>query len=615
MAVRSNLDSRVRSFCLPALVAASFTTWCGQAFATTQLLAVTGDAQPGAAGAQLEGIAGAALNASGQVVVQATLREGVGGVTAGDRDAVWRIDSSGKSSLARTGVGSVPGLVADPFATLPSMSIDDAGAIALLATVQSAKQGVWRFPAIGAGSLTAITNVSAVPGVANGKYLALGPELFQSTAGAVAIDGRMQIGPGGVGSTNDRGIWLYDSSSSALVSREGVSSVPDLPAASKFAVPSAAGVNHAGETVAFGTLQTGEGITSDNNFGLWRLVPGGGILLAWQQSSSVGGVPNAMFANFLNPTINGEGHVAFDGELAATAGVTAATSHGIWRFEGTGTLSIARSGVGGVPGAEGADFNSLGAPLLNNAGQIAFRATLAVGVGGVTAENSVGLWMADEIGSSLVARAASGGVPGVAAASFADFGTMALNQSGVIAVRGTLAAGVGGVSASNDVGLWLLNGSGSGVLVAREGGTLAGRTVADLDFTGGSGGDDGHARALNDSGQFLFKATFTNGDQGLFLYSPASSADFNSDGVVSGADLSRWKTGFGTGSAAVVGQGDADRDGDVDGADFLAWQRQLSAVGGAVTPTPEPASAILLLVAALAGRLKFSRGACPVRRR
>lgn len=65
-------------------------------------------------------------------------------------------------------------------------------------------------------------------------------------------------------------------------------------------------------------------------------------------------------------------------------------------------------------------------------------------------------------------------------------------------------------------------------------------------------------------------------------------ADFTADGLVSGADLARWKAEF-----AASGAADADGDGDSDGADFLAWQRQLGAGPGAST-VPEPRLAAIL---------------------
>ena len=80
-----------------------------------------------------------------------------------------------------------------------------------------------------------------------------------------------------------------------------------------------------------------------------------------------------------------------------------------------------------------------------------------------------------------------------------------------------------------------------------------------------------------------------------------AAADFNEDGVLDGADLAVWTTGFGTPSLATHMQGDANADGAVDGADFLIWQRQLGSSAPAVTanaPVPEPTTSMLVIVAA-----------------
>ena len=76
------------------------------------------------------------------------------------------------------------------------------------------------------------------------------------------------------------------------------------------------------------------------------------------------------------------------------------------------------------------------------------------------------------------------------------------------------------------------------------------------------------------------------------------SADFDFDGDVDDADLTKWETGYGTATGAVHMDGDADEDGDVDGDDFLLWQVQHgSGVGPIVAPTavPEPMTLGLLL--------------------
>jgi hypothetical protein len=578
--------------------------------AATQLLAITGDAQPGVAGAQLQSITQAALNDAGQAALLGTLKVGAGGVTAANNGVAWLLSGGGKQSLARTATGGAPGAGVDPFTGLQSVSIDNNGTAAISATLASVNQGVWRYPG-GSGSLVAMTNVSAVPEVAGAKYDLFLGGLTQSTSGAVVLNGRMAQGIGGVTLANDRAVWLYEGANSALVTREGLTNVPGV-SGGKFQTPTATSLNASGQASVIASMAIMDEVNSQNSLGVWRLAVGGGDLVARRGAGNVGGVPSASFDSFDNVTINAAGQMAFNAGLALNAGVATANSAGIWKSTGgPGNQLVARSGSGGVPGIAGADFNTFGAPLLNDAGQILFRATLASGVGGVTDGNSIGLWSIGSGGDQLVARTGSGNVPGVAGASFADFGTLAFNAAGFAEVRGTLAAGAGGVSSTNDVGLWILNASGGGVLIAREGGALAGRTIADLDFTGGSAGGDGHVRALNQTGQLLFKATFTNGDEGLFLYTPASTADFNGDGLVNAADLASWKLGFGTSPGAAIAQGDADHDGDVDGGDFLQWQRQITP-SGAVAAAPEPAAQSMLLSAVVAMCLRLKRGASVV---
>ena len=71
--------------------------------------------------------------------------------------------------------------------------------------------------------------------------------------------------------------------------------------------------------------------------------------------------------------------------------------------------------------------------------------------------------------------------------------------------------------------------------------------------------------------------------------------DFDMDGAVNGADLTRWRDNFGTGLTHM--HGNADGDGDIDGRDFLIWQRHLgnpASNEAASALVPEPATALLL---------------------
>jgi hypothetical protein len=88
-------------------------------------------------------------------------------------------------------------------------------------------------------------------------------------------------------------------------------------------------------------------------------------------------------------------------------------------------------------------------------------------------------------------------------------------------------------------------------------------------------------------------------------------ADFDEDGDVDGADLVKWKAGYGADGDANHMAGDADGDKDVDGNDFLNWQRGVGngvRAKPAVGAVPEPATLMLGCVAAIGMAASARRG-------
>ena len=137
-------------------------------------------------------------------------------------------------------------------------------------------------------------------------------------------------------------------------------------------------------------------------------------------------------------------------------------------------------------------------------------------------------------------------------------------------------------------------------------GTQSGRTFDLFDWTGVT-----PTGAFTVSSPYTWNLTklYTTGEVSLTGIGAGIAGDFDGDGSVDGADLSDWKGGFGTTTAATHAQGDADGDHDVDGGDFLVWQRQvgsgLPAVGSS-DAVPEPATVALFGIA-LAGLGAASR--------
>src|SRR5213075_930132 len=111
----------------------------------------------------------------------------------------------------------------------------------------------------------------------------------------------------------------------------------------------------------------------------------------------------------------------------------------------------------------------------------------------------------------------AGGAPNGAVFQF--IGAPAFNANGQLAFSGDLAIGTGGVTVNNQTVLYLADTTGEQVLVAREGDSLAGKIVSDVIMLP-SGGQDGRGSSLNDFGQLLYEADFTDGTHGLFLFTP-----------------------------------------------------------------------------------------------
>jgi hypothetical protein len=95
--------------------------------------------------------------------------------------------------------------------------------------------------------------------------------------------------------------------------------------------------------------------------------------------------------------------------------------------------------------------------------------------------------------------------------------------------------------------------------------------------------------------------TIFDGYQGSRTAGSDPAADFDTDGDVDGTDFLRWQRGFGTMGGASKAQGDANVDGNVDAQDLAIWQTGYGTTPLllAVNTVPEPATAILITLAAL----------------
>jgi hypothetical protein len=105
-----------------------------------------------------------------------------------------------------------------------------------------------------------------------------------------------------------------------------------------------------------------------------------------------------------------------------------------------------------------------------------------------------------------------------------------------------------------------------------------------------------------------FEYTASDGVQrlGFVEYISSTLPDFNGNGMVDAADYVIWRSHLGLMGTATLAQGDADGDHNVTNADYSIWKANFGAHSGAGADSiggsavPEPPSAVLLLIAAIA---------------
>jgi hypothetical protein len=557
-----------------------------QSHAAIQTLAISGASVPQIPDSEFsigDGVFPLArLSNNGSVAFSATLSQSSTNVTSENDYIVFRHADNAFQVIAREGSGDVPNAPGASFAGFSNFGIDDDGSIFARGTLAtgagglstSNNQGFWKFTST-AGMEVARTESANAPGFTNTRFDSLGTALRHSSSGVLAFDGRLKS-EGGATAANDYGVWQDDVSGGSIVAREGQSSPGVVANFEAFGAPVASNNGH----VAFrGQLKLGGGITATNRLGVWNYQSGVGSLVARTGSGGVPDLPGANFTAIEDPLMNSAGQLV----LPATLNTGNA---GLWRYDGTTSKLLAVAG-GAVPEVPDTTFFEVKWPVLSDNGQVVARGHMNAGPG-VALLNDTGLWAFDEVlGNRLLARTGiEGMVPGKPESTFGNLGRYAANASGDVLLQAELNETFEDLGHQ---GIWLYPYDGVPQLLLQSGDEVADRTIERLRFLTHDDTRDSVTNVFNNSGQFVFQAEFTNGDFGLFLFSPEATttyaaADFNTDGYVDGTDLTWWSNAF-----RQTAAGDADDDGDTDGHDLMIWQRQFTgpAVQSALA-VPEP---------------------------
>lgn len=389
----------------------------------------------------------------------------------------------------------------------------------------------------------------AAPGTAPGVNFA---SLFSSGGNAIDSTGQVgffaQLGGTSVDDSNDRGVWQEQDGSLTLLAREG-SPAPGtedsvvftsmIPGLSEYVgrgrIPIRAGLG-------------GTGVTAANNSGVWSQAGGNLHLVARKGASAPGTDAGVNFTGFQTPEFNDSGEPTFFALLSGTGVTPLFNDSGIWS-EGGGTMHlVARAGMAAPGTAAGIRFGGLtgyGDPVINDAGQVAFYATLAGP--GVTTGDAKGIWAEGPNGLQLVARTGQG-------------------------IR--LANGATGI-------------------------------ISNFDLFRGSSPQTGRGTIFNRNNQIAFWVNFTGQTTSALIVAdltPFQPGDYNVDGVVDAADYIIWRNTLGsTNDLSADGNGNSV----IDEGDWVVWQQNYGeSIGpgigaGASATIPEPSAASLFLAATL----------------
>jgi hypothetical protein len=348
--------------------------------------------------------------------------------------------------------------------------------------------------------------------------------------------------------------------------------------------------NPSGAAVLGANLDDPNTLPEDESYAVFRadgtsLVP----LVVRGQAAPDG---NGTFFGASRPiSISQSGYAAFFGQMADTAqGGT--DDDGVFVASETEFKQIAREHQ---LLAEGGRIHSPlvtsgRAVMVNESGQVAFRARLKDTAGG-TAEDRAIFW---GDGSELVEIAREGDLAPGGDGRFFNFGQEMINNAGEVAFIGQV-----NQTASGEVesGLYVFR-AGEIVPIVRVGQPLAGSTIESVVI---HQNDHMQSRGFNNHGELAFWVELANQQDMVMFYSPSASlaGDYNADGIVNAADYSVWRDHAGS---TVPLLNETASPGSVDAEDYLAWRANFGAtsqVGGAsfaLRQVPEPATAWYLLM-------------------
>ncbi|MDJ0867680.1 MAG: hypothetical protein QNK03_16370 [Myxococcota bacterium] len=254
------------------------------------------------------------------------------------------------------------------------------------------------------------------------------------------------------------------------------------------------------------------GTTGFPHDGIWRTVPLGGPDPIARQGLPAPGT-GTTFRFLASPALNEAGAAAFIGSFEGRFG---ASRSGIWRIDPAGALTEVVIEGDPAPGFSTGTFEFFAFPIvLNDAGSIAFGATLDLNLGGAGQADERVLWFQADGGPLQRLTSENTVAPGLdPLGGFLLFGTPRLNALDEVAFTAQVFGS--GVTPFNDRGIWGPHAGGPFTLKVREGDAAPGTEP-------GTVFDDFIEVLLSDAGSVAFLGSLSGpsvvggNDQGIWL--------------------------------------------------------------------------------------------------
>ena len=596
-----------------ALIAA----WNTAAGAAVQSIALRGDLAiaPGE-DASFASFGLPSLNNRGQVAFAATLAGSA--VTTGSDTGYWIVSNGSLGTILREGgpaagmaAGTVFGNVSQFNAQVP---LNDAGEIAVGVSATQTS-GLW----IGNDqSLTLLAAEGSVaPQAENGATFGglAGVRATLNRRGDVAFNANLNGAPySTIGNNNYRdGLWILNRSGpvATMLATMNAPALGDEALFFGFSTSLYPALNKNG-VAAFAASHLMAPAASAILNSLW-VASGSGFELRGTQGQSLPEIGANAKLSFMSPLgFNANGTIAVSGSFSNPGGnPTSGTA--IVVSNATGISLAAYSGAP-APGTNGHVFrDTFYEPSVSSNGFIAFYGS--EWDGSDLNSGRSGIWAGAPNDLKLIAH--QGDTVPNTGARFGSFfrDTPSLNRFDQMAFPATLTDLQSG---ANSGSLWATDLDGNLVMIARSGEGLEVapgdvRTISSLSMVAKQGDDDGRPRSMNDLGQVVFSANFTNGTSGIFLSNAVAHlpGDYSGDGMVDSADYVAWRRAVATQNLVA----DGNRDGVVGEEDYALWREfygQSLVLGGSgvgFTPVPEPGAGFLSVMLSLASSRRRLSGA------